>query len=58
MIMNKKTYIVPRQKTIHLDAEDMIAGSILGGPQMLSEGDEKEEDGVAEVKAFNLWDEW
>lgn len=56
--MNKKTYIVPRQKTIHLDAEDMIAGSILGGPQMLSEGDEKEEDGVAEVKAFNLWDEW
>lgn len=54
--MNKKTYIVPRQKTIHLDAEDMIAES-LGGPQMLSEGGE-EDDGVAEVKAFNLWDEW
>lgn len=53
--MNKKTYIVPRQKTIHLDAEDMIAQS-LGGPQMLSEGEE--DDGVAEVKAFNLWDEW
>lgn len=55
--MNKKTYIVPRQKTIHLDAEDLIAQS-LGGPQMLSEGDYYEDDGVAEVKAFNLWDEW
>lgn len=55
--MNKETYIVPRQKAIHLDAEELLMAES-PSPQTLEAGEEAEENGVAEVKAHNVWEEW